>query len=186
MTQGLINFNSDGSINALADSDGKIDIELSNIDWGNGSETTQNIEIDISAFTQFSSDYTVLFSDQDGAELGLRTGVSIDRDGFVVAQFSNGATSNLYKLPLATFANVNGLSEESGTAYTESELSGEENLREAGAGGAGFIEPSTLENSNVDLADEFALLIVAQRAYSAGTKVINTVDQMTQELLQLR
>ena len=74
----------------------------------------------------------------------------------------------------------------SGTAYSKADTSGEENLREAGTGGAGFVEPSTLENSNVDLADEFALLIVAQRAYSAGTKVINTVDQMTQELLQLR
>ncbi len=185
LTTGLVNFNGDGTINAIADTDGNIDIELNQIDWNNGSEL-QNIEIDIERFSQFSSDYTVLFSDQDGAELGLRTGIEINREGFVIAQFSNGASATLYKLPLVTFANANGLSEESGTAYTETENSGEENLREAGSGGAGFIEPSTLENSNVDLADEFALLIVAQRAYSAGTKVINTVDQMTQELLQLR
>lgn len=185
LTTGAINFNGDGTINALADTSGNTDIELNQIDWNNGSDL-QNISIDIERFSQFSSDYTVLFSDQDGAELGLRTGVEIDRDGNVIAQFSNGASATLYKLPLVTFANANGLSEESGTAYTETEDSGEENLREAGSGGAGFIEPSTLENSNVDLADEFALLIVAQRAYSAGTKVINTVDQMTQELLQLR
>ncbi len=185
LTTGMINFNGDGSVNAIADIDGNIDIELSQIDWNNGSEQ-QNIRVDVSKFTQFSSDYTVLFSDQDGAELGLRTGVEINREGFVVAQFSNGASATLYKLPLTTFANANGLAEVSGTAYTETEDSGEENLREAGSGGAGFLEPSTLENSNVDLADEFALLIVAQRAYSAGTKVINTVDQMTQELLQLR
>ncbi len=185
LTRGVINFNGNGSINAIADASGNIDVELNQVDWNNGSEQ-QNIKIDIERFSQFSSDYTVLFSDQDGAELGLRTGVEINRDGFVIAQFSNGASSVLYKLPLVTFANPNGLSEESGTAYTETEDSGEENLREAGSGGAGFIEPSTLENSNVDLADEFALLIVAQRAYSAGTKVINTVDQMTQELLQLR
>ncbi len=185
LTIGLLNFNGDGSLNALSDGTGEIDLELANIDWGNGSEL-QDIDIDISSFSQFSSDYTVLFSDQNGAELGLRTGVQIDREGFVIAQFSNGATTRLYKLPLVTFANANGLNEVSGTAYTETEDSGEENLREAGTGGAGFLEPSTLENSNVDLADEFALLIVAQRAYSAGTKVINTVDQMTQELLQLR
>ncbi|MCB1783209.1 MAG: flagellar hook-basal body complex protein [Alphaproteobacteria bacterium] len=185
LTTGLLNFNGDGTLNALSDSSGNIDLELTGIDWGNGSEL-QNIDIDISNFSQFSSDYTVLFSDQNGAELGLRTGVEIDRDGFIIAQFSNGASSRLYKLPLATFANANGLNEVSGTAYTKTENSGEDNLREAGSGGAGFFEPSTLENSNVDLADEFALLIVAQRAYSAGTKVINTVDQMTQELLQLR
>ena len=185
LTTGLVNFNGDGTINASPDIDGNIDIELNQIDWNNGSEL-QNIAVDIERFSQFSSDYTVLFSDQDGAELGLRTGIEIDREGFVIAQFSNGASATLYKLPLVTFANANGLAEVSGTAYTETEDSGEENLREAGSGGAGFIEPSTLENSNVDLADEFALLIVAQRAYSAGTKVINTVDQMTQELLQLR
>jgi flagellar hook-basal body protein len=185
ITLGLINFNGNGSINAINDNTGKIDIEMNNIDWNNGSDP-QTIDLDISRFSQFSSDYSVLFSDQDGAELGLRTGVEIDRDGFVVAQFSNGASSKLYKLPLVTFANSNGLREISGTAYSKSDASGEENLREAGTGGAGFFEPSTLENSNVDLADEFALLIVAQRAYSAGTKVINTVDQMTQELLQLR
>ncbi len=185
LSTGVINFNGNGSINAAADTSGNIDIELSQIDWNNGSEL-QNINVDIERFSQFSSDYTVLFSDQDGAELGLRTGISINREGFVVAQFSNGASSTLYKLPLVTFSNSNGLGEASGTAYSKTENSGEENLREAGSGGAGFIEPSTLENSNVDLADEFALLIVAQRAYSAGTKVINTVDQMTQELLQLR
>lgn len=185
LTMGLINFNGDGTLNAIADSNSNIDIELDNINWNNGSEL-QSINVDIERFSQFSSDFTVLFSDQDGAELGLRTGVEIDREGFVIAQFSNGASSVLYKLPLVTFANANGLKEISGTAYSETEESGEENLRETGTGGAGFIEPSTLENSNVDLADEFALLIIAQRAYSAGTKVINTVDQMTQELLQLR
>lgn len=185
LTTGLVNFNGDGQINASPDTDGNIDIELNNINWNNGSEL-QSIDIDIERFSQFSSDYTVLFSDQNGAELGLRTGIEIDREGFVIAQFSNGASATLYKLPLVTFANQNGLREISGTAYSKTEESGEENLREAGSGGAGFIEPSTLENSNVDLADEFALLIVAQRAYSAGTKIISTVDQMTQELLQLR
>jgi len=185
LAQGLINYNRDGTINALPDNEGNVDIELSQINWGNGS-SLQSFNIQIDRFSQFASDYTVLFSDQDGAELGLRTGVEIDREGNVVAQFSNGATSRLYKLPLVTFANANGLQEVSGTAYTENEGSGEENLREAGSGGAGFIEPSTLEDSNVDLADEFAKLIVAQRAFSAGTKIINTVDSMTEELLRLR
>jgi len=186
LTRGMLNFDTQGSVNALPDGNGNVDINLSNVDWNNGSSTTQNISIDVSRFSQFASDYTVLFSDQDGAELGLRTGVEIDREGIVSARFSNGTSSPLYKIPLLTFANQNGLQEVSGTAYTETEESGEENLREAGSGGAGFLEPSTLENSNVDLADEFAKLIVSQRAFSAGTKVINTVDQMTEELLRLR
>ncbi|HEU4837917.1 MAG TPA: flagellar hook-basal body complex protein [Micavibrio sp.] len=185
LTTGLLNFNGDGTINALPDADGNIDIEIAAIDWGNGSEL-QTIEVDISRNSQFAGNFTVLFADQNGAELGLRTGIDIDRDGFVIARFSNGATSKLYKVPLVTFSNANGLQEVSGTAYSETEESGEENLREAGTGGAGFIEPSTLEMSNVDLADEFAKLIVSQRAYSANTKIISTVDQMTEELLRLR
>lgn len=185
LSNGLVNFDGNGSLNALPDSDGNIDINLTQIDWGNGSNP-QNIDIDIERFSQFSGNYNVIFSDQNGAELGLRTGVEITRDGFVVARFSNGASTNLYKIPLVTFANANGLTEVSGTAYSENELSGEENLRQAGEGGAGFLEASTIESSNVDLADEFAKLIVSQRAFSANTKIINTVDQMTEELLRLR
>jgi flagellar hook protein FlgE len=185
LTKGLVNFGGDGTLNASTDSDGEINISLENIDWFNGS-AIQDIDIDVSRFSQFSGNYDVIFSDQNGAELGLRTGVEITRDGTVVARFSNGASADLYRVPLTTFANANGLTEVSGTAYTESEESGEENLREAGTGGAGFVEPSTLEASNVDLADEFARLIVSQRAFGAGTRTINTVDQMTQDLLSLR
>ncbi|MCB9996514.1 MAG: flagellar hook-basal body complex protein [Rhodospirillales bacterium] len=185
LSRGLINFSSDGRLNARPDSNGNIDINLTQIDWGNGSEA-QSIDVDVERFSQFSGNYDVIFSDQNGAELGLRTGVEITRDGIIVARFSNGATSDLYKVPLVTFSNPNGLTEVSGTAYSENEESGEENLREAGRGGAGFLEPSTIETSNVDLADEFAKLIVSQRAFSANTRVINTVDQMTEDLLRLR
>lgn len=185
LTEGLLNFDGDGSLNAATDADGNIDLELANIDWGNGSDP-QDIEVDVERFSQFSGNFDVIFSDQNGAELGLRTGVEISAEGIVSARFSNGATAALYKVPLVTFSNPNGLNEVSGTAYSETESSGEENLREAGDGGAGFLEPSTIEGSNVDLADEFARLIVSQRTFSANSRVVSTVDEMTQELLRLR
>lgn len=185
ISNGLLNFDGDGSLNARQDNDGNIDLNLNNIDWGNGSDP-QDIDIDVERFSQFAGNYDVIFSDQNGAELGLRTGVEITREGKIVARFSNGASADLYQIPLVTFANANGLNEVSGTAYSENDASGEENLREAGRGGAGFIEPSTLEASNVDLADEFAKLIVSQRAFGAATRTITTVDQMTEDLLRLR
>lgn len=185
VTEGLLNFDGNGTLNATPNSSGGIAVSLGQLDWNNGS-SPQDISINVQRFSQFSGNFDVIFSDQNGAELGLRTGVEITREGVVVARFSNGASAALYKIPLVTFANDNGLTEVSGTAYTESEESGEENLREAGTGGAGFVEPSTLEASNVDLADEFAKLIIAQRAFGAGTKVITTVDQMTEDLLRLR
>ena len=180
-----INFNPDGSLNAAPDAEGETKISLTNINWGNGSEF-QDIDVQIGAFTQFAGQYNVVFSDQNGAELGLRTGVEIDKDGIVIARFSNGQTSDLYKLPVSTFTAPNALAESSGNVYSETSESGSFNLREAGQGGAGLVQGSTVEASNVDLADEFSKMIITQRAYSAGTKVISTADEMTEELLRLR
>lgn len=185
LSSGYLNFNGDGTLNAARDADGEVKISLDNIDWGNGSDP-QDIDILIDRFTQYSGNYNVIFSDQNGAELGLRTGVEIDEEGIVYARFSNGQASALYKLPLATFTNVNGLEELSGVAYRETSRSGSYNLREANQGGAGEFQSGALENSNVDLADEFSKMIVTQRAYSAATKIITTVDDMTEELLRLR
>ena len=185
LQSGSINFNGAGKLNAAPDANGEVNVSLTNINFGNGSDL-QDIDLDISSFTQFSGEYNVIFSQQNGAELGLRTGVSIDRDGFVSAQFSNGQSSKIYKLPLATFANPNGLEELTGTVFRETDRSGNFNLREPGQGGAGQIEGGALEGANVDLADEFSKLIITQRTYSANTKVITTADEMTAELLRLR
>jgi flagellar hook protein FlgE len=185
LNQGLINFNADGSLNAQADINGDVNIEMRDIDWGNGSEL-QDINIDISGFTQFAGLYNVSYANQNGAELGLKTGIEIDREGYVNARFSNGTLSRLYKLPITTFTSPTNLQEISTTSYRESAESGEPLLQEAGVSQAGFLEINSIEQSNVDLADEFTKLIVTQRAYSANTKVITTVDQMSEDLLRLR
>lgn len=185
LSNGSINFNTDGTINANTDVDGDVKITLSNVEWGNGS-SPQTLDLKLNSISQFAGAYNVIYSNQNGAELGLRTGVEIDRDGVVTARFSNGQSAKLYKLPIATFTNTNGLSEQSGNAYIQSTASGSFNLREAGQGGAGLVEGSSVEISNVDLADEFSKMIITQRAYSAGTKVISTADEMTEELLRLR
>ncbi len=185
ISSGSVNFTGGGALNGSTDLNGEIPISLTNIDWANGADL-QDIDFDMAGFTQFSGQYNVISSSQNGAELGLRTGVSIDEDGFVVAQFSNGQSSRLFKLAIATFANENGLTELSGNVYRESDSSGSFNLREANQGSAGGIASGSLEASNVDLADEFSKMIVTQRAYSSNTKVINTADQMLEELLRLR
>lgn len=185
INQGFLNFNSDGSLNALADLDGNTDIELRNLDWGNGSEI-QDININIDGLTQFAGIYNVSVASQNGAELGLKTGLEIDREGYVNARFSNGTMSRLYKLPIVTFPSATNLQEISATSYVESAESGTPLLQEAGVAQAGYLETAAIEQSNVDLADEFTKLIVTQRAYSANTKVISTVDQMTEDLLRLR
>lgn len=194
ISSGLVTFNTDGSINAVS---GQLANPI-NIPWdpaytGAGNQTIVfDLGIDSSgnttdgAVTQFSSDYNVSFVNQNGAALGQRTGVTIDDDGYIVASFSNGEFRRLYKLPIVTFANPNGLQARSGNVYAQTTDSGQYNLREAGSGGAGRVQGASLEQSNIDVAEEFTKMIVTQRAYSAGTKVISTADNMLQELFQIR
>jgi flagellar hook protein FlgE len=161
------------------------------VDWLNGANNS-TIAIDFgeedtsSGFAQFAADFNVQSLSRDGAEVGLRTGVSIDTEGFVVASYSNGATQKLWKLPVATFANPNELQARKGSAYGQTTASGEFTLREANKGGAGRIEPTSLEGSNVDLSEEFTQMITTQRAYSAATKIITTADEMLDELLRVK
>ena len=194
IASGTIYFNSNGSINSIT---GQLSTNVS-IHWDDSTSGagTQDISFDFGmdsagattngAVTQYSADYNVSYVNQNGAELGERTGISIDADGYVIASFSNGETRKLYKLPVATFANPNGLEALSGNVYSQTTASGEYNLREAGSGGAGTVQGGALEASNVDLSDEFTKMIIVQRAYSAGTKVISTADEMLQELMQTK
>ncbi len=161
------------------------------IAWSNGANnTTMDLNLGTSGrtdgMTQFASAYNVAFTNQDGAPVGLRTGVFIDEGGFVIATFSNGAVRKIYQLPVATFADPNSLRARNGNAYQQTTKSGEFNLREANTGGAGRIEPSSLEGSNVDLGQEFTNMIVTQRAYGANAKTITTADEMLQELMQIK
>jgi flagellar hook protein FlgE len=153
--------------------------------WPNGADPTI-FDIDISGMTQYSGDFEVILAGQNGAALGQRSSVGVDERGFVTATFTNGQTRRLYQLPLATFPKVDGLELRTGNAYSQTRDSGEYILNIAGAGGTGRMSSQALEQSNVDLAEEFSRMIVTQRAYSASTKVITTSDQMLAELMNLR
>lgn len=144
---------------------------------------TQNVADGV---TQFSSTYSVSFINQDGTQFGNFFGVKVDEEGIVTALFDNGETQKIYKIPIATFPNPNGLDTRTGTAFTQSERSGDYFLRSAGEANAGTIAPSSLEASTSDLADEFTSLIITQRAYAASTKIIQTADEMMDELIRIK
>ena len=139
----------------------------------------------VNGMSQFAAPTNVAFVNQNGAEVGELSAVSIDDQGYVIASFTNGEERRLYRLPIATFANPAALDPRSGNVFAQTDASGEFNLREAGTGGAGVVAPSALEAANVDLADEFTKMIVTQRAYSANAKVINTTDEMLDELIRM-
>jgi flagellar hook protein FlgE len=136
--------------------------------------------------TQFASAYSTTFINQDGAQFGNFFGVSVDEQGIITALFDNGQSLKIYKVPVATFANPDGLTGRTGTMFLESAESGGVVLRDAGTANAGKIVPSALEASTTDLAGEFTTMIITQQAYSAAAKVITTADDMLSELMRVK
>jgi flagellar hook protein FlgE len=134
---------------------------------------------------QFSSAYRVNFVNQNGAPVGDLTSVTIDEDGFIIANYSNGQTQRLYQIPIAKFPNADQLSSLTGNVFAQSAESGEVNLNRAGVSGTGKVAAASLEASNVELAEQLTDMIVAQRAYQAGTKVITTADSLLEQLNRL-
>ena len=135
--------------------------------------------------TQYASEYTTYFINQNGIRFGTFNSVAIDENGLVSALFDNGQTTPIYKLPVATFNNINGLEGLTGNVFRESDLSGQVLLNTAGSGPAGSLAPSSLESSTIDIANEFTSMIVTQQAYSASARIITTADEMLQEILQI-
>jgi len=188
LSSGTMDFNTDGSfasttlpstlnITTYAASLGIAPSAIA-LDFGTAGQTD--------GMTQFDSDFALLGSEVNGAVFGSVAGVSISEEGVVTALFDNGARKDIYKLPMAIFPNPNGLESKTGNAWIDTQVSGGFTLQEAGSGGSGLVAPGALESSTVDLANEFTSMIVTQRAYSAGTRVITTADDMLDELIRIK
>jgi flagellar hook protein FlgE len=89
-------------------------------------------------------------------------------------------------VPITVFKDADRLQHLDGQAFLRTIESGEARIVEAGEDGAGLISVSAVERSNVDIATEFSKLILAQRAYSANTKIVSAVDDLLQETLNMR
>ncbi len=136
--------------------------------------------------TQYAAPYNPTFIDTDGAAFGQFSGVTIGEDGLVTALFENGDIRPIFKIPIATFPNPNGLGTNTGNVYNVTDFSGLFFLRTAGTGGAGSVQSNVLESSTVDIAQEFTNMITTQRAYSASAKIISTADEMLDELVRIK
>ncbi len=136
--------------------------------------------------TQFAGEFALSSIDQNGVTFGGFVGVNIAEDGKVTAVFDNGEQLAIYQLPLALFANPNGLDAVTGNAFRQTDRSGDILLQQAATGGSGSVASSALESSTVDLAEEFTKMITTQRAYSAAAKIITTADEMLEELIRIR
>jgi len=174
------------SIGANADDD----FVFSNIDIApllalNVSASPLTFSINPTGSTQFASDFGVNDLQQDGFASGNLTGVSVDKEGVVLARYSNGTSKPLGQVILGRFTNNQGLSKVGDTTWQESTSSGTVVLGVAGGNNFGDISSSALENSNTDIATQLVKMIVAQQAYQANAQTISTEDEIIQRILQL-
>lgn len=162
------------------------------IPFTSSSGVVQNISVNLGTYggsaglTQYSgTSVSVQSLTQNGAAQGTFSNVSIDNNGFVSVNYSNGQAIKYFQVPLAQFNAAQDLQALSGETYQQTSTSGQAQVSIAGQNGAGTISPSTIEQSNVDIASQFTNLIVAQEAYTANTKVVSTANQLITALLQV-
>ncbi|HXA70512.1 MAG TPA: flagellar hook-basal body complex protein, partial [Stellaceae bacterium] len=191
--QNIVQFNSDGTLNAAGTTfSGAGALSIAWDPAVTGATSPQTITFNLgtngqaNGLGQSGGPFSVARIDQNGLRFGNFTGVSIDTNGIVTASFDNGERLPIYIIPIATFPDPDGLASQTGNTYLQTDRSGAFLLRQSGSGSAGTIAPSSLEGSTVDIATEFANLIVTQRAYSADAKIITTADQMLQELINAK
>jgi flagellar hook protein FlgE len=125
-------------------------------------------------------------SNSDGSASGVLSAYTVSNTGQIVGVFSNGLKETLGQVALANFNNVNGLEKIGDSMFRNTVNSGLAQVGPAGSQGLGLITAGALEMSNVDLAQEFTNLVIAQRGFQANSRVITTSDEILQELVNLK
>ncbi len=193
---GVVDFNESGRLSTLygitwdeATQTFQVsDSELRTIqfDASHMGDGTVTINLDLTSLTQFAGANSATFTYQNGNALGTLQSFAINEAGQIIGTFSNGLTDLLGQVALAVFNNPAGLTEIGNSLYVPSANSGLAQIGAAGTGGRGTLIPGALEMSNVDLAEEFTKMIIAQRGFQANARVITTADTILGELVALR
>lgn len=121
----------------------------------------------------------------DGLPPGTLESFAAGEDGVIFGRFSNGAVKTMGQVVLANFTNPAGLIDEGGNLFTTGPNSGPASIAPPGVLGLGSIVSGALEQSNVDLGEEFTNMILTSTGYSASSRVIRTADELLQQLLVL-
>ncbi len=158
-------------------------------DFGQGPQTvTMNLGTfgQSNGLTQFAgTTLNVSNLGQNGVPQGAYAGIAIQDNGNVMVNYDNGQSRMIARVPLVNFNEPDQLQRLDGQAFMATSLSGSARIYDASSNGAGKLVVGSTEASNVDIATEFSKLIVAQRAYSANTKIVTTTDQMLQDTINM-
>ncbi|MCF6289651.1 MAG: flagellar hook protein FlgE [Desulfobacterales bacterium] len=152
--------------------------------WDNNSDQTQQLDLTFKT-TQYSSASVVISQSQDGYTTGSIAQLSIDNQGNVLGNYSNGQPRKLFQLALARFSNPAGLVKQGNNMFADGTESGNAIVGTVGSG-IGKIFTNALEQSNVDIAQEFINMITVQRGFQASSKIITTTDEMLNDLINLK
>jgi flagellar hook protein FlgE len=140
----------------------------------------------LEGITSFASPSTVLSQSQDGFAAGSLVGIDIDKQGVMNARYSNGRTFQSGRVILAKFNSKDGLRRVGDNLYRQTQESGPAALAEAATGGRGVVHQATLEQSNVDISEEFIDMIRFQRAFQANSRTVTTTDELLVEVVNLK
>ncbi len=180
---GQLSFGTDGTLTPASQAALPI---MASITVSTGATSPLDVALDFTDTTQFGSSFSVNKLDQDGYTSGRLSGFGVAPDGTVMGRYTNGKSSVLGQVVLASFANPNGLQPLGGNLWSETAVSGSSMVGAPTSGNLGALQSNAVEDSNVDLTAELVNMITAQRNYQANAQTIKTQDQVMQTLVNLR
>jgi len=136
--------------------------------------------------TQYSAPFATLFYDQNGFGPGTLESIAADNEGRITGYYSNGRVIPLWMVALANFNAPERLQKVGGNLYKETTHSGPPVTGKPGTNGLGTIAPNSIEQSNVDLGEQFVKMIIFQRGFQADARIITVSDSMLEELINLK
>ncbi|HLO67572.1 MAG TPA: flagellar hook protein FlgE [Holophaga sp.] len=135
--------------------------------------------------TSYASASTTSGTSQDGYGAGTVDSLTVDQNGVIIGNYTNGQTIPMAQVAVSTFLNDNGLSKQGGNNWIATVASGTAAVGAANQGGRGGVLGSNLELSNVDVATELTRMIINQNGYQANSRVVTTANTLLQEVLNL-
>lgn len=190
MANGSLKFDQKGilqeevpGLNAFSFNKGAVPAQKINFDFG---KTIKEGGSGLDAATQFGSNSSVARHSQDGSSAATLASMSFNDDGVLTAVYDNGVQRNLGQVAIAKFENNEGLFKTGKNLFKETRKSGQAAMGKPGTDGRGEVLAKSIEQSNVDIANEFINLMAAQRNFQANTRTITTSDQMLQEVLNIK
>lgn len=153
--------------------------------YGNGNGAGDGITtIDFTSLSQYANN-TTSFPTTNGYTSGVLQSVAIDGSGIITGTYTNGQIRTEAQIAVAQFSNTSGLTKVGTTIYQESNNSGEANIKTVTDFGL-TVTSSALEMSNVDIANEFADMIITQRGFQANSKMTTVSDEMLETVVNMK